>query len=145
MLQRSIEHIKFDPGLLANVFLRLQEMIDNMNENDKNCVLFFDEMSIEQRIDLDPSTGAYIGYVSLPGVPKQVASKALVFLLAGIRKRYKQVIAYYFTTDKAYHEAVVEVIMKILERCEQIGFKILALVCDMGNRGLMARLGFSHK
>ncbi|TGZ50578.1 Uncharacterized protein DBV15_12610 [Temnothorax longispinosus] len=144
-LQRSIEHIKFNPGLLDSVFLRLQEMIHNMNENDRNCVLIFDEMSIEQRIDLDPSTGAYIGYVSLPGVPKQLASKALVFLLAGIQKRYKQVVAYHFTTGKAYHEAIVEVIMKILERCEQIGFKVLALVCDMGNRGLLARLGFSHK
>ncbi|KYN05102.1 hypothetical protein ALC62_04005 [Cyphomyrmex costatus] len=116
-----------------------------MDENDKNCVLIFDEMSIEQRIYLDPSTGAYIGYVSLPGEPKHLASKALVFLLAGIRKRYKQVVAYHFTAGKAAHKAVVEVIMKILERCEQIGFKILALVCDMGKRGLLAHLGFSHK
>lgn len=69
-LQRSIEHIKFDPGLLDNVFLRLEEMIGNMDESDKNCVLIFNEMSIEQRVGLDPSTGAYIGYVSLPGVPK---------------------------------------------------------------------------
>lgn len=60
-LQRSIDHVKFDPGLLDNVFLRLQEVIADMDENDKNCVLIFDEMSIEQRID--PSTGAYIGYV----------------------------------------------------------------------------------
>lgn len=39
----------------------------------------------------------------------------------------------------------MEVIMKILEKCEQIGFKVLALVCDMGNRGLLTHLGFSHK
>jgi len=89
-------------------------MINNLDENDKNCVLIFDEMSIEQRVDLDPSTGAYIGYVSLPGIPRQLASKASVFLLAGIRKRYKQVVAYHFTTGKAYHKTVVEIIMKIL-------------------------------
>ncbi|TGZ52571.1 hypothetical protein DBV15_12225 [Temnothorax longispinosus] len=52
-LQRSIENISFEPGLLTDIFALLKEMGEHLDEIHKFCCLVFDEMSICEKIDFD--------------------------------------------------------------------------------------------
>lgn len=144
-LQRRVENISFEPGLLSDVFLLLKEMGKHLDEIHKFCSLVFDEMSIQERIDFDPNSKAYIGYTTLPDVPLTIASKLLAFLLSGVCKRWKQIVAYHFTPSQIYKKSIKEVILDIIEQCEKNGLVVICLVCDMGNRGILSELGFSCK
>ncbi|XP_011859638.1 PREDICTED: uncharacterized protein LOC105557100 [Vollenhovia emeryi] len=59
-LQRRIENISFEPGILSDIFLLLKEMVEHLDKIHKFCCLVFDEMSIQEKIDFDPNSNAYI-------------------------------------------------------------------------------------
>ena len=46
-LQRRIEHIKFKPGILFEIFEILNEKVKSFAECEKDCFLYIDEMSID--------------------------------------------------------------------------------------------------
>jgi len=61
-----MQNIDFEPGVLDVVFDRLRHEVPKMRVMDKDCVIVFDEMSIETRLDSDRSTGCFMGNVTLP-------------------------------------------------------------------------------
>ncbi|XP_071653702.1 uncharacterized protein [Temnothorax longispinosus] len=142
-LQRSIENISFEPGVLTDIFALLKEMGEHLDEIHKFCCLVFDEMSIREKIDFDWNSKTYIGYTTLPGLPRTIASKLMAFLLSGVCKRWKQIVAYHFTPLQTHNKSIKEIILNILEQCERNGLVVICLVCDMGNRGILNELGFS--
>ncbi|KYN05094.1 hypothetical protein ALC62_04008 [Cyphomyrmex costatus] len=138
----KIQNIPFSPGMLEDIFLILESRMNDMEEKSKLCCLVFDEMSIEPKIEYDRGSDSNIGYCTLPALPTE-ASKALLFLVAGICKRYKQVLAYHFTSASTDNVAAKNFILTLLEKCEASKLHVLVLVCDMGNRGILNQLGFS--
>lgn len=70
--------------------------------DDNLAVLLFDEMSIRKNLHYSPKADMiYYGYQDHGGQGRspQVASYALVFMVVGIRKRFKQPIAHYFSGE----------------------------------------------
>lgn len=53
-------------------------------------------MAIHAKTEYDQSTSRVYGKVTLPG-HSGIATHALVFMLSGICKRWKQTVAYYYT------------------------------------------------
>ncbi|TGZ50296.1 hypothetical protein DBV15_12062 [Temnothorax longispinosus] len=72
-LQQSIENISFEPEVLTDIFALLKEMGEHLNEIHKFCCLIFDEMSIREKIEFDWNSKTYIGYTTLPGLPRTIA------------------------------------------------------------------------
>lgn len=140
-LQRRIQHIDFNPGILSQVLDAFGEELKNYELMDKDCVLLLDDMSIKSRRDFDPGTKSFIGGVSLKGV-EGLATKATVFLFAGVRKRWKITGGYHFVPNQQHPEIVKVVVLDLLDKAHRIGLNVLAIVCDMGNRGLLSALGF---
>jgi len=102
-------------------------------------------MSIKSKSGLwDPGTKSYMGRCTLPGVEED-ATKALVFVFAGVRRRWKTTAAYHFVPGRACAEEVKCVIMELLQVAKDIGLNVVGFVCDMGNRGLLNSLGFSTR
>ncbi|EEZ97391.1 hypothetical protein TcasGA2_TC011217 [Tribolium castaneum] len=60
----------------------------------------------------------------------------------GIRKRWKQPIAYYFTASTISAVALKQIIVKAVEKLKSLGLIVLATVCDQGatNRSAMTQL-----
>ena len=115
-----------------------------MRIRDCDCVIVFDEMSIQPRYDLDRSTGCYIGKVTIPGgCATECACKVIVFKINGLASRYKQVVAYHYCGSRGNQDGIVEeVLLDLLARCEKVGLNVRGIVCDMGNRGILKKLGF---
>ncbi|KAM7313025.1 hypothetical protein ISCGN_002946 [Ixodes scapularis] len=84
--------IKFEPGILGEVFVLLKAKVSHLREEERKCVLMIDEMAIQDKFEYDTSTGCIRGWTTLtvPGVPKDTlrkATHALVFMLGGASSR----------------------------------------------------------
>ncbi|KAL3289326.1 hypothetical protein HHI36_003756 [Cryptolaemus montrouzieri] len=79
---------------------QLKVQVGKMHELDRHCVLLLDEISLSSGLHYEPHKGHISGYEDLGhlGRSEKVADHALVFLVRGIRKNWKQAIAYYFTS-----------------------------------------------
>lgn len=94
-MNKKLAPLKFSPGILDDYLECLKQI--SIKENDRRAGLFLDEMSIVPANELDPSTHLIIGKPTFPGDKYDMATHALVFLLCGLRRRWKQLVAYYFT------------------------------------------------
>ncbi|CAM4689414.1 unnamed protein product [Leuciscus chuanchicus] len=92
-LQRRMQHVKLEPGVLGEVFEMLRLKAGGMSEMERECLLSLDEMSITPGVELHVGTGKLFGNIMLPDHEGQ-ATHALVFMLAGVTTRWKQVVAY---------------------------------------------------
>ncbi|CAG4932755.1 unnamed protein product [Parnassius apollo] len=65
------------------------------------------------------------------GRTNEVANKALVFILSGIRKKWKQPIAYYLSGNYTTADRLATLIKEVLEECFKVGLNIIATMCDL--------------
>lgn len=87
---------------------------------EQKCMLVSDEKSITPGQCYDTGTNTYYGNVTLPG-DTGIENHALVFMLAGISARWKQVVAYYFTSSKGDGRTFKPIIIEILQKAEELG------------------------
>lgn len=102
-INKKLQPLNFKSGILKDFINLLKKIVNTMCPEDKHCGLFWDEMSIVPGYEYDPSTKSIIGKSNFPGDPDQDATHGLVFLLCGLQRRWKQVVAYYFTGNVTGH------------------------------------------
>lgn len=115
-----------------------------------SCCLMLDAMSIRKQLLYDGHSKTTVGFINL-GVgeeeeSEQLASEALVFMLVGLRGKWKAPIAYYFTRSLTI-ETQTELMLHCLEKLTDLGFKIHALTMDghATNIGMCTKLGACMK
>jgi len=82
-LRRSIQFVKFESGILTEVFQFLAFKVRDMSVLERECSLTLDEMSITAGAEFDKRTGRFIADVTLPD-QSGIATHSLVFMLGGI-------------------------------------------------------------
>ena len=68
----------------------------SMCEEERQCVLTLDEMTISASVELDNRARRFIGDATIPN-HNGIATHSLVFMLGGVSTRCKQTVAYHFT------------------------------------------------
>lgn len=127
-LQKWSAKIPMRPGILHSV---LQIAVKaNMTPLEKVCVLSFDEMKIKKKFIYKKETDETL----------KPASYAQVAIIRGLFGHWKQPVFYDFDCPMT-----VAVLKKIVMAVEKAGFRVVAMVCDLGgsNRGLLTDLGIS--
>ena len=134
--------MKFDSGILGEVFHYLAIKVSSMKVEERECCLTLDEMSITAGVEFDIRTGSFIGDVTLPG-HSGAATHGLVFMLGGLSTRWKQTVAYYFTSNATDGSVLADIVKQIIVRCHDIGLNVAAVTSDMGssNRAMWKKLG----
>ncbi|XP_011883597.1 PREDICTED: uncharacterized protein LOC105570767 isoform X2 [Vollenhovia emeryi] len=94
-------------------------------------------MSIKPGLQYDHSIASVVGRptIKLSGgfdSSQQQATHALVFMLCGISSKWKQTIAYEFTANSFCSQEIVQIITAIIQKANDIGIKIKAVISDMG-------------
>lgn len=120
------------PGMLYDVLTLLKAKASNMDENDRLCVLSFDEMYVSNRVDIDKKDEQKIG-----------PHKSCQTIMArGLLKNWKQPVYYKFD-----QQMTVEIINQIISKLYDVGFIVTAIVCNMGpgNRKLISLYNISDK
>nr|XP_054928945.1 uncharacterized protein LOC129385819 [Dermacentor andersoni] len=82
-LARRIQGLKFLPGILHEVIDVMRSKAEGMEDVEKDCVLFLDEMEIAPGFELDRGEDVLLGGTTLPSKPEEPANHALVFMLGG--------------------------------------------------------------
>lgn len=67
---------------------------------------------------------------------KCTATHALVFMIAGISSRWKQIIAYYYTGDSVDSTKLKSIVCSIIEKAEKIGLHVHSVTSDMGSANM---------
>lgn len=130
-LQRRTSHLKFDCGVLDEVFEFLKIKLSHMHGFEKHCVLTLDEMAIARGRYYDSKEDAFVGESTLPEHSGE-ATHALVFMLGGLTTAWKQACGYFFTPNSVDGRVFGKIIDHILQKCKEIGLKVVAIVNDMG-------------
>jgi len=101
--------------------------------------LTLDEISISPSTEFDRHTNTILGNVTVPN-HEGVANHCLVFMLSGIAIRWKQVVAYYCTTNSTNGDDIVNF---VIVKAAEIDLNVVSLTNDMGggNRAMWRSLG----
>jgi hypothetical protein len=78
------------------------------------------------------------------GRMSSIANHALAFMLLGLRKKWKQPVAYYLVHGSTKGEMLVNLLMDVLDACYNARAEVVATMCDMGANNVKAlkQLGF---
>jgi hypothetical protein len=99
-LQRRMEHLKFAPGLLNEILIQLKIKVETMKDEEKHCAILLDEIAITPKYDYDPSIGLVLRKPTIPsssGQFEELATHGLVYMIAGVTTRWKQIVGYQLT------------------------------------------------
>jgi len=116
----------------------LSLQVETFNPAEKHAVLIIDEMSIKPGLQYDHSiTSTVIGRptMNLSGgfdSSQEKATHALVFMLCGISSKWKQTIGYEFTANSFCSQQIVQTIIAIIKKANDIQLKIKVIISDMG-------------
>jgi hypothetical protein len=75
-----------------------------------------------------------------------IANHALVFMLCGLHKKWKQLVAYYLIHGNTKGEMLVNFLMEVLDACYNAGAEVVATVCDKDTNNIktLKQLGVSE-
>ncbi|KAM7282417.1 uncharacterized protein ISCGN_002567 [Ixodes scapularis] len=148
-LSRELQNLK---GLLRELLPAVECKVATMGPQERHCVLLMDEMQLTPGLEYDCTTKTVIGQTTLKGckLPSNdgiatFATHGLVFMLAGLSTRWKQVIGYHFTGSSVSSDDLKKIVFEIIVECEKIGLVVEGIVSDMGacNQGLWKQCGVS--
>ena len=141
-LQRRTQNIKFAAGVQHQILDVFAEELKDFDDFD--CIISFDDCSIKSRVDFDSGTQSNIGHVTLPNL-KGLAIKGTIWVFAGVRRKWKVTGAYHFVPSEGCPDEVYAVLVELLQKALDLKLNVLGFVCDMANRGLLKKFGFSFK
>lgn len=98
-LKRLLNGIPLRPGINEQMFAALKTMAQKNIEEENICTLILDEMAIKKHLSYNKKADIIEGFQDhgLQGRTHEVANKALVFMLSGLRRKWKQPVAYYLS------------------------------------------------
>jgi hypothetical protein len=103
--------MRIDQTCIENLKLH----VESMDELNLCCTLIFHEVSLCKGFHYESSKQRISGFEDLGslGRTNRYANHALVFIVRGIRKKYNQTVAYYFTRDTVKTHQLKQIIVYI--------------------------------
>ncbi|CAG4938594.1 unnamed protein product [Colias eurytheme] len=126
-LKNLLSQIKLTPGINKVIFKKIKEGIINRDREDRLCSLMFDEMSITPQINYNSHRDSLEGFAC--NKENKIADHVLVFMVKGLKRNFKQPIAYYFTNCLNRYE-LKPLIKSVIGHAQESGLIITNTVCD---------------
>lgn len=122
-LCRHSARLKFDTGINAKLFDLLKSTALKLSPEEKLCTIGWDEMSLTHHLQYNPS-GDYIdGFVDFGEVRiPDFATHSLTFMIRGIKKAFKQPVAYFYTQNLSGLE-LAELIKLVIRAVFETGIR----------------------
>ncbi len=123
------------PGLTEPAMNVISSRVKNMNDKEKLCIILFDEMSLKSHLVYITNKDVLIGLQDYGDGEKTscLATSAIVFMARGSCENWKQPLAYFLVNEACNSEMVKEKLFQIIDKVENIGLSVLAVVCDIGS------------
>lgn len=117
--------LRFDAGINPQLMEFIKNSVKEMQEKDKYVTIGWDEMSLKTHLDFNSVKDYIDGFVDY-GVRREMkfGTHALVFMVRGIKKEFKQPIAY-FITESINHIELSELIRLVIGAVIDTGIFLL--------------------
>ncbi|XP_067009177.2 uncharacterized protein [Anabrus simplex] len=126
-----ISSLVFQPGINPSIFKCLGAALKDMPPNDALCCLTFDVMTVQQHLTYNSTLGYIEGCENFGDErTSNFANGVLVFMLCGLKKKWKMPVAYFLCHDISAPR-LKNLIHKVLVACDDAGANVIALVCNM--------------
>ncbi|VEN38885.1 unnamed protein product, partial [Callosobruchus maculatus] len=132
--------IPFKAGTNRHVFDQLKKTVTRMRPRDTYCTLMFDEISLDPGLQYNPKDDCIDGIVDFGGNERTAtfADHALVFMLKGVNKKWKQPICFTFCENATPTTHLVRLIKNVVRCVRQVGLHIVATISDQGTTNVAA-------
>jgi len=138
-LQSILSTVHFAAGINAHVFDALQHSMQKMSDRDWYCCLLFDELSIRENVCFNQKLDCIEGYEDYGTErPCNIANHALLFMVRGLHRKWKQPVAYYFIHGSTNAGLLMKFLKEVLGACQNAGLHVVATVCDIGANSVSA-------
>lgn len=128
------------PGISKDLLDRIKFKSRTMNEQERQTVLMFDEISIKKHLSFNEKRDVIEGFEDLGshGRSPRIASHVLMFLVRGILHKWKMPIAYFLSGSATEGKILSEIIREVLTSISNAGLQVRVVVCDQGNNNVKA-------
>jgi len=125
---------RVDTGFTSVMFRLLSLRVSSLDKADRHCVVVIDEMSLRSQLTYDKNLDRIIGYTD-EGL---IATHALVFMVRGLRAKWKQSIGFFFTHNTIATSTLSRLITECIQKLCSIGLFVRCMVCDQGATNMAA-------
>ena len=143
-LTTLLNKIPFGPGINIHIFEHLKNVVSNMKSYDRYCTLIFDEISLGLGLEYNRKLDGVEGFVDYGNSNRfsAFADHALVFMVRGIHRKWKQPVCFTFCEGTTSTAHLVRMLKNVIRQVRTTGLKIVATVCDQGatNRAAINQL-----
>jgi hypothetical protein len=128
-----------DAGINEALFDNLKANVRQSREQERNCILLFDEVSLEPHIDVNRKTHGFDAFVHT-GLQQSniIADHALVFMIRGLSGKWKKPLMFTFCRGTTPAANLMAHIRNVIHHCEEAGLRIVASVSDQGATNVSA-------
>lgn len=138
-LIKLVQQSNIQPGINQNIFNQLKKRTSKMSQEDKLCVLLFDEVSLKAHLTYGEKKDKITGFVDDGNQREpEFAHHAQVFMVRGLIKNYKQPVAYTFAASATKGPELAKQIKEIVSKLQEAGLTVVASVCDQGTNNRQA-------
>ena len=104
------------------------------------CCLMFDEMSILENLHFSQKFGCIEGFEDLGSHSRtsSIAIHALIFMLPGHHKKWKQPVAYNMIHGSTESDVLVNFLMEVLDACKNAGLEVIVTMCNIDANSVKA-------
>jgi len=140
-LDNWTKEFNFQPGLNEELLSTIQHIMGNMSVGDKDCALVWDEMHMKELLQYNSFTDKLEGIVDLGpliGRRLETANEVLVFMVQGIREKWKFPLSYHFSSHNTKADHLAKLVQQHIMKLQEIGLNVRMCICDMAftNRSL---------
>jgi hypothetical protein len=126
-LQSLLNTIPFRTGINIHVFDALRHSLQKMSEKDRYSCLLFDEMLIRENVWFNQKFYCIGGFEDFRSQGRTyIANHALLFMVRGLHRKWKQLVAYYLSRGSTKAEMLVQFLNEVLGACQNVGLHVVA-------------------
>lgn len=147
---KSISGLNVEPGFCMPVLKAFLQISQKMKNRDKYCALSFDEMKLKKGLHYYRKLDYVVGYENYgqytPPDPEP-ATHALLFMVRGICRMWKQVFGIFFCKNSTNANVLKHLVLDAVNNIKESGLIPVSTVCDQGanNIKLYIELGVTKE
>ncbi|RVE41218.1 hypothetical protein evm_014131, partial [Chilo suppressalis] len=126
-MKQLLNQIKIGPGINPIIFQKLKNTLEGKDEADRLCSVIFDEMSLTPFVSYNARKDSFEGFAT--NKDNLFSNHVLVFMVKGIKRNFKQPLAYYYTNSLQKNE-LKNIIKDMISHIMQTGLIVVNTVCD---------------
>ena len=132
--------LKIQPGFSKGLFKQLFIKCQSIDEEDRKCFFLMDEMSLKTNLRYNRGEDKLYGVEDFGSENRgnRRANVALVLMIVGIKKKWKQHVAFFFSYNTIKSNILEIIIMKSVALLRSCGFNVVGITTDQGQNFLKA-------